>query len=50
MRVSDVLALLASGADAAEIVNDYPYLTRDDVSACLEYASLQTDHAVLTAS
>lgn len=50
MRVSDVLALLAAGADEAEIVEDYPYLTVEDIRACLAYAAVQADHAVLTAS
>lgn len=50
MRVSDVLALLAAGANEAEILEDYPYLTADDVRACLEYAALQADHAIVIAS
>ncbi|PRI11853.1 DUF433 domain-containing protein [Leucobacter massiliensis] len=50
MRVADVLALLASGADEAEILADYPYLTADDIRACLAYAAAQADHAVLLAS
>lgn len=50
MRVSDVLALLASGAEQAEILDDYPYLVTEDILACLEYAAAQADHAILTAS
>lgn len=50
MRVSDVLALLAAGADATEIVEDYPFLVVEDIRACLEYAAVQVDHAILTAS
>lgn len=50
MRVTDVLSLLASGADEAEILEDYPYLTADDIKACLEYAAAQADHAILIAS
>ncbi len=50
MRVSDVLALLASGADEAEILEDYPYLAADDIKACLEYAAAQADHPILSAS
>ncbi|MDT0203436.1 DUF433 domain-containing protein [Nocardioides sp. AE5] len=49
MRVSDVLALLASGAHEAEILADYPYLESDDIKACLQYAATQADHTVLTA-
>lgn len=50
MRVTDVLSLLAASADEAEILSDYPYLTSDDVRACLAYAAAQTDHAVVAAS
>lgn len=50
MRVTDVLSLLAAGASEAEILADYPYLTVDDIRACLEYAAAQADHAILLAS
>ena len=50
MRVADVLSLLATGASEAEILEDYPYLTADDIRACLAYAAAQADHAVVIAS
>jgi uncharacterized protein (DUF433 family) len=50
MRVADVLSLLAAGADEAEILEDYPYLTSEDIRACLAYAAAQADHAVVVAS
>jgi uncharacterized protein (DUF433 family) len=50
MRVADVLALLAAGADEDEILRDYPYLAPEDIKACLAYAAAQADHAVLTTS
>ena len=50
MRISDVLSLLAAGADEAEILEDYPYLTAEDIKACLTYAAAQADHAVVIAS
>lgn len=50
MRVTDVLSLLASGASEAEILEDYQYLTADDIKACLAYAAAQADHAVVIAS
>ncbi|MFT4035561.1 MAG: DUF433 domain-containing protein [Patulibacter sp.] len=50
MRVSDVLSLLAAGADEAEILEDYPYLAREDIQACLQYAAAQADHAVVIAA
>ena len=50
MRVTDVLSLLASGASEEEILDDYPYLERLDIRACLAYAAAQSDHTILTAS
>ena len=50
MRVSDVLSLLAAGADEAEILEDYPYLNAEDIRACLAYAAAQADHAIVVAS
>jgi uncharacterized protein (DUF433 family) len=50
MRVTDVLSLLAAGADEAEILEDYPYLTSEDIRACLAYAAAQADHAIVIAS
>ena len=50
MRVSDVLDLLGAGASIEEILEDYPYLTREDILASISYASLQTDHLVLQTS
>lgn len=47
IRVSDVLQLLSSGADFEEILDDYPYLEREDILAAVEYAAQQADHAVL---
>lgn len=49
IRVQDILDLLAAGADRAEILEDYPYLEDGDITAALEYASRQVDHAVLAA-
>lgn len=48
MRVKDILDLLASGASHSEILEDYPDLEEADIVACLEYASLQSDHPVLS--
>ena len=41
MRVGDILDLLASGASRADILEDYPYLADEDVTAALEYAARQ---------
>lgn len=47
MRACDVLELLAAGATHAEILEDYPYLEAADITAVLEYAARQLDHAVI---
>jgi len=39
ITVHEVLGYLAAGQSAEEIVNDFPYLTVDDVRACLAYAA-----------
>ncbi|MBA4174289.1 MAG: hypothetical protein C0511_16960 [Hyphomicrobium sp.] len=39
MTVSDVLSYLASGMSEDEILADFPYLTRDDIRACLAFAA-----------
>ena len=39
ITVYDVLDYLASGMTAEEIVDDFPYLTRDDIMACLAFAA-----------
>ena len=41
MRVTvyDVLGYLASGMTVDEILRDFPYLTREDIQACLSYAA-----------
>ena len=41
MRITiyDVLDWLASGMSEAEILDDYPELTRDDIRACLAFAA-----------
>jgi uncharacterized protein (DUF433 family) len=50
VRVADVLSLLASGATVPEILEDYPYLTDEDIRASLQYAAAQANHTVLIAS
>ena len=39
ITVYDVLGYLASGMSTEEILLDFPYLTRDDILACLAYAA-----------
>jgi uncharacterized protein (DUF433 family) len=39
MTVYDVLEYLASGMTQEEILEDFPYLTREDILACLAFAA-----------
>jgi uncharacterized protein (DUF433 family) len=39
ITVYDVLGYLASGMTYDEILEDFPYLTRTDILACLSYAA-----------
>ena len=39
ITVYDVLSYLAAGMSQNEILDDFPYLTREDILACLSYAS-----------
>jgi uncharacterized protein (DUF433 family) len=50
IRVTDILGLLGAGASHQEILEDYPILEEDDILAALEYAAVQTDHAILIAA
>ena len=47
IRVTDVLDLLAAGAERDEILADYPLLEAGDIVASLEYAARQADHPLL---
>jgi len=49
IRVKDVLELLASGQTEDEILDDFPYLEREDIRACLAFAASEMDHPVLLA-
>jgi uncharacterized protein (DUF433 family) len=39
ITVYDVLEYLASGMTEQEILNDFPYLTKVDILACLSFAA-----------
>lgn len=41
MRISvyDVLSYLAAGMTIAEILDDFPYLTQEDIQACFAFAA-----------
>lgn len=39
ITVHDVLSYLAAGMSPDEILDDFPYLAREDIQACLSYAA-----------
>ena len=39
ITVYDVLEYLASGMSHVDILREFPYLTEEDIRACLEYAA-----------
>jgi uncharacterized protein (DUF433 family) len=49
IRVSNVLEMLAAGMSHAAILEDYPYLTEEDIRACLDYAAHALDSAAVAA-
>jgi len=52
MRITDydVLGYLASGMTEDEILKDFPYLTPDDIRACLAYAAKREQAKLVAAS
>jgi uncharacterized protein (DUF433 family) len=44
ITVYDVLDYLASGMSTEEILADFPYLTREDIQACLAFAADREKH------
>ena len=50
MRVTDVLEMLAAGASTDEILTDFPYLAREDLSAALSFAATMADHPLVLAA
>ena len=39
ITVYDVLSYLAAGMTVAEVLDDFPYLTQEDVQACFAFAA-----------
>jgi uncharacterized protein (DUF433 family) len=39
ITVYDVLSYLAAGMTVAEVLDDFPYLTQDDIQACFAFAA-----------
>lgn len=46
ITVYDVLDYLAAGMNYQEILADFPYLTQEDILACLKYAAERERHTV----
>ena len=44
ITVSQVLEMLAGGMTPEQILQDFPYLEKPDIDACLEYAAHQAAH------
>ena len=45
ITVYDVLGWLAAGMSHAEILDDFPELTEEDIKACLEFVA-DTEHSL----
>ncbi len=50
ITVYDVLSYLAAGRTTAELLDDFPYLTAEDVQACLAYAAERERRMLVVAS
>jgi len=48
ITVSHVLEMLAGGMTPDEILQDFPFLERADIDACLQYAALKAAHREVT--
>jgi uncharacterized protein (DUF433 family) len=50
ITVYDVLSYLAAGMTPQQILADFPYLTQDDISACLAYAAERERQTLLASA
>ncbi|MEZ4513522.1 MAG: DUF433 domain-containing protein [Chloroflexota bacterium] len=50
ITVYDVLSYLAAGMSYEELLEDFPYLTHQDIMACLSYAAERSQHMVVVAA
>jgi uncharacterized protein (DUF433 family) len=50
IRVTDVLDLLANGLNQDQVLIELPDLQKEDIQACLLYASQRLKHPVLHAA
>lgn len=49
ITVYDVLSYLASGMSQEDVLSDFPYLTPEDIRACLSYAADRERHLLFAA-
>ena len=49
IRVVDVLDLLANGLSSEDILKELPDLEKEDIEACIRFASQKLDHPTLAA-
>ena len=49
IRVSDILGYLAAGDNRATLLDQFPDLEDEDITAALEYAQQATDHRLIAA-
>ena len=47
ITVYDILSYLASGMTYQEVLEDFPYLTQEDIFACLSYAADREQQTLL---
>lgn len=50
ISVADVLGYLAAGMSEDEVLRDFPYLTREDIRACLAFAADRDRRIALAAA
>ena len=50
IRVTDILEMLAGGATRQEILEDFPYLQNEDITASLQFAAGAVDHRHIKAA
>lgn len=48
ITVYDVLSYLAAGMTIEEVLADFPYLTAEDIHACLSYAADRERHTLVS--
>lgn len=50
ITVSEVLDMIGSGMSEADILEAFPSLEREDITAAIQYAARAVDHPVVTAA